>query len=58
MFDETYCAGMTLGQPEISIDGLNELASVLALLSTNRKRGAQSCPSRKKEVDRAEKSAP
>ena len=31
MFDERYCAGMTLGPAEISIDGLNELASVLAL---------------------------
>jgi len=23
MFDESYCAGMTLGPPEISIEGLN-----------------------------------
>jgi hypothetical protein len=30
MFDERYCAGMTRGPAEISIDGLNELASVLA----------------------------
>src|SRR5882757_7639531 len=30
MFDESYCACMTLGPPEISIEGLNELASVLA----------------------------
>jgi hypothetical protein len=58
MFDESYCAGMTLGQPEISIEGLNELASVLALFGANRKRGAQSCPSGKKEKDRAEKPAP
>ena len=58
MFDESYCAGMTLGPPEISIEGLNELASVLALFGANRKRGAQSRPSRKKEMDRAEKPAP
>jgi hypothetical protein len=58
MFDESYCSGMTLGQPELSIDGLNELASVLAALGANRRRGAQSSPSRKKEVDRAEKPAP
>ena len=58
MFDESYCAGMTLGAPEISIDGLNELASVLASFGANRKRGAQSDPSRTKEVDRAEKPAP
>lgn len=54
MFDEGYCAGMALGQPEVSIEGLNELASVLALLGANRKRGAQSSPSSKTEVDRAE----
>jgi hypothetical protein len=58
MFDESYCAGMTLGQPEISIDALIELASVLAMLGANRKRGAQSHPSITKEVDRAEKPAP
>jgi hypothetical protein len=28
MFDESYCSGMTLGQPEISITGLNKLADV------------------------------
>ena len=55
MFDESYCAGMTLGLPEISIEGLNELAAVLASLGANRQRGAQSHPSRKKEKDSAEK---
>lgn len=49
MFDEGYCAGMTLGLPEISIEGLNEFAAVLASLGTNRKRGAQSGPSKQKE---------
>jgi hypothetical protein len=29
MFDQGYCAGMTLGAPEISIEGLNELAGFL-----------------------------
>jgi hypothetical protein len=33
MFDESYCVGMTLGPPEISIEGLNELAGVLTRLS-------------------------
>src|SRR5947207_5229736 len=42
MFDEGYCAGMTLGSPEISIEGLNEFAAILASYATNRKRGAQS----------------
>jgi hypothetical protein len=55
MFDVGYCAGMTLGQPEISIEGLSELAAVLASLGANRKRGAQSRPPRKKERDSAEK---
>src|SRR5262245_47307113 len=58
MFDESYCSGMTLGEPEIGIDGLNELADVLALLNANRRQGAQSSPSRKREVDRAEKPSP
>jgi hypothetical protein len=54
MFDEGYCAGMTLGRPEISIEGLNEFAAVLASLGTNRKRGAQSSPSKQKEKGCAE----
>jgi hypothetical protein len=45
MFDQGYCAGMTLGPPEISIEGLNELAAVLALFDRDRNRGAQSRPS-------------
>jgi hypothetical protein len=31
MFDEGYFAGMALGPPQVSIDGLNELAVVLKL---------------------------
>jgi hypothetical protein len=46
MFDESYCSGMTLGAPEISIEGLNELAGVLASFGANRKGGAQSHPSK------------
>ena len=57
MFDESYCIGMALGRPEISIEGLNELAGVLAALSANRKQSAQSRPSNKKEKDGAEKPA-
>jgi hypothetical protein len=37
MLDESYCASMALGPPEISIEGLNELAGVLALFSATRK---------------------
>jgi hypothetical protein len=58
MFDESYCAGMALGQPEISIEGLNELATVLALFGANRKRGAKSTSSSKREVERAKTSTP
>ena len=49
MFDQGYCAGMTLGPPEISIEGLNELAVVLDLFD-----GAQSRPSKPREKDGAE----
>jgi len=49
MFDESYCSDMRLGSPEISIDGLNELAAVLASIGATQARGASSRPSRKKE---------
>src|ERR1700694_5859282 len=55
MFDESYCAGMTLGLPQISVEGLNEFVAVLAVVRANRKRGAQSRPSNKKEKSCAEK---
>ncbi len=32
MFDASYCVGMKLGSPEVSIEGLNQLAAVLAEL--------------------------
>jgi hypothetical protein len=54
MFDECYSAGMTLGTPEISIEGLNELA-VLGSFSKNRSQGAGSYPLKRKEKDNAEK---
>ena len=54
MFDQSYCAGMTLGPPEISLEGLNELAGVLTALGTNRKRSAQSRPSNEKEKNGAD----
>ncbi|CCM79673.1 conserved hypothetical protein [Rhizobium mesoamericanum STM3625] len=53
MFDESYCGGMRLGPPEISIYGLNELAAALASFGATRARGARSHPSRKKEKDDA-----
>ncbi len=32
MFDEAYCGGMTLGPPEIGIEGLHDLGKLLASL--------------------------
>ena len=55
MFDESYCAGMALGPPQVNIDGLNELAVVLKLLGTDQVSGARSRPSTKREKERAEK---
>ncbi len=57
MFDESYCIGMALGLPEINIEGLNELAGVLAPLRANWKQSAQSRPWNKKDKDGAEKPA-
>jgi hypothetical protein len=55
MFDESYCAGMALGSPQVSIEGLNEFAAVLKLLGTTQASGARSRPSMKREEGRAEK---
>ena len=55
MFDESYCAGMTLGEPQISIAGLLKFAAALAAFATQTP-GARSHPSKRKEKDRAEKS--
>ena len=55
MLDESYCAGMALGPPQVSIEGLNEFAAVLKLLGATQASGAQSRPSLKREKGRAEK---
>ena len=55
MFDESYCAAMALGEPQISIEGLLKFAAALAAFATQIA-GARSHPSRRKEKDRAEKS--
>lgn len=55
MFDESYCAGMVLGEPQISIEGLLKFAAALAAFA-NQTPGARSHPSKRKEKDRAEKS--
>jgi hypothetical protein len=57
MFDRVYCDGMTLGAPEISLEGLTELAVVLALLGETQGPGTRSQLSRK-EGARAKKSIP
>jgi hypothetical protein len=56
MFDAAYCAGMTPGPPPISIDGLDDLAAVLALLGAPQSGIADLRPSTGKERDGAEKS--
>jgi hypothetical protein len=58
MFDESYCSGMVLGPAEISIEGLNELATVLAAIGKTRKRGARSRPPTTKEEGGAQKPIP
>jgi hypothetical protein len=55
MFDESYCAGMSLGEPQISIAGLLKFAAALAAFATQTP-GARSHPSKRKERDIAEKS--
>jgi hypothetical protein len=49
MFDASYCSGMKLGAPEISLDGLNELAALLATLRKTRQKDASSRSSKKAE---------
>ena len=45
MFEERYCAGMSLGPPQVSIEALNALAAVLAAGGKSAKRGSRSRPS-------------
>jgi hypothetical protein len=57
MFDQAYCAGMTLGAPQISLEGPTELAAVLALLGENQSPATRSPLSTAKEGTRAKKSS-
>jgi hypothetical protein len=58
MFDESYCAGMILGPPQVSIEALNELAAILAAGGKSAKRGSRSHPSKTKEAIRAQEKEP
>jgi len=58
MFDQVYCKGMTLGAPQISLEGLIELAAVLALLGENHSPATRSQLSEAKEGARGQKSIP
>ncbi|MGA2496003.1 MAG: hypothetical protein ABSF67_24295 [Roseiarcus sp.] len=58
MFDDAYCAGMSLGPPQVSIEALNELAAVLAAGGKSLKRGSRSRPSKTKEAIRAQEEEP
>jgi hypothetical protein len=53
MFDETYCAGMSLGPPQVGVEALNDLVAMLAA-SGKSKRGPRSRPSEPKEAIRAQ----
>ena len=54
MFDESYCAGMSVGPPQVSVEALNELAAVLATGGESAKRGSRSRPSERREAIRAQ----
>ena len=56
MFDQAYCVGMTLGTPQISLEGLAELAAVLTLLGETQSPATRSRLSKVKEGIRAKKS--
>ncbi|HZZ22538.1 MAG TPA: hypothetical protein VFE60_08185 [Roseiarcus sp.] len=58
MFDESYCAGMSLGPPQVSIEALNELAVVLAAGGKSPKPSSRSRPSETKEAIRAQEDEP
>ena len=58
MFDERYCAGMSLGPPQISIEALKELAAVFAAGGKTFKPGSRSGPSKPREAIRAQKEKP
>jgi hypothetical protein len=58
MFDEKYCAGMSLGPPQVGIEALNALVTVLAAGGKSAKRGSRSSPSEAKEAIRAQEKEP
>jgi hypothetical protein len=58
MFDESYCASMSLGPPQVSVEALNELAAVLAAGGKSAKRGSRSRPSERREAIRAQEKEP
>jgi hypothetical protein len=57
MFDQAYCAGMSLGLPQVSLAGLAELADLLAAWRKNHRHGARSRPSLK-EIGHAKSPPP
>ena len=58
MLDPAYCAGMTLGSPEISLDGLLKLADVLDLLGSTQEPATRSPLAQAEESKRDETSIP
>lgn len=49
MFDASYCVRMRLGPPEVSIEGLNQLAAVLAELGKTRDQNPRSRSSKREK---------
>ena len=58
MFDEAYCAGMSLGPPQVGIEALHDLVAMLAAGSKSAKRGSRSRPSERREAIRAQEKEP
>ena len=58
MFDQAYCAGMTMGAAQVSLDGLNDLATLLDLLGETQSLATRSPLAKAKEGARAKKSIP
>jgi len=58
MFDEIYCAGMSLGPPQVSVEALDELVAALAAESKSAKRGSRLRSSVPREAIRAQEKEP
>jgi hypothetical protein len=58
MFDERYCASMSLGPPQVGIPALNAFAAMPAAGGKSARRGSRWRPSEAKEAFRAQEKEP